>query len=45
MKSTENVGFEMSQHFLLTEAARTRSLATVARMSDEEAFQAFKLIR
>jgi transposase-like protein len=35
----------MSQHFLLTAAARTLSLATVARMSDEEAYQAFKLIR
>lgn len=44
MRSTENVG-HMSQHFLLSSAARSLSLATVARMSDEEAWQAFKLIR
>src|SRR4051812_32532197 len=42
--STEIVG-TMSQHFLLSSAARSLSLATVARMSDEEAFNAFKLIR
>jgi transposase-like protein len=42
--STENVGV-MAQHFLLSSAARTLSLATVARMSDEEAWEAFKLIR
>jgi transposase-like protein len=35
----------MSQHFLLSSAARTLSLATVARMSDEEAWNAFKAIR
>jgi transposase-like protein len=35
----------MSQHFLLTAAARTLSLASVARMSDEEAREAFKAIR
>jgi transposase-like protein len=35
----------MAQHFLLSSAARTLSLATVARMSDEEAWEAFKLIR
>jgi transposase-like protein len=35
----------MSQHFLLSSAARSLSLATVARMSDEEAWDAFKLIR
>jgi len=35
----------MSQHFLLSSAARSLSLATVARMSDEEAWEAFKLIR
>jgi transposase-like protein len=35
----------MPQHFLLSSAARTLSLATVARMSDEEAWQAFKAIR
>ena len=35
----------MPQHFLLSAAARTLSLASVARMSDEEAWQAFKLIR
>ena len=35
----------MSQHFLLSAAARSLSLAKVARMSDEEAHDAFKLIR
>jgi transposase-like protein len=35
----------MAQHFLLSAAARSLSLATVARMSEEEAWQAFKLIR
>jgi transposase-like protein len=35
----------MAQHFLLTAAARSLSLATVARMSDGEAYQAFRLIR
>jgi hypothetical protein len=35
----------MSQHFLLSAAARTMSLAKVMRMSDDEARSAFKLIR
>lgn len=35
----------MSQHFLLSAAARSLSLATVARMSDEEALETFKRIR
>ena len=35
----------MSQHFLLTAAARTLSLAKVMRMSDDQAFEAFKAIR
>jgi transposase-like protein len=35
----------MAQHFLLTSAARTLSLSRVARMSDEEAHEAFKAIR
>jgi transposase-like protein len=35
----------MAQHFLLSAAARSLSLATVARMSDEEAWNAFKAIR
>lgn len=35
----------MSQHFLLSAAARTLSIAKVARMSDGEAFDAFKNIR
>src|SRR5580692_11418560 len=35
----------MTQHFLLSSQARSLSLATVARMTDEEAFQAFKLVR
>ncbi|MGB7126611.1 MAG: transposase, partial [Methylovirgula sp.] len=44
MRSTENVGL-MSQHFLLSSAARSLSLAKVARMSEEEARDAFRLIR
>jgi transposase-like protein len=35
----------MPQHFLLTSAARTLSLASVARMSDEEAEAVFRNIR
>jgi transposase-like protein len=35
----------MSQHFLLSPAARSLSLANVARMSGEEAHDAFRLIR
>ncbi|MFG1189243.1 IS1595 family transposase [Xanthobacter flavus] len=35
----------MAQHFLLSSAARSLSLAKVARMSDEEAHDAFRLIR
>lgn len=35
----------MAQHFLLSSAARTLSLASVARMSDEQAFEAFRQIR
>jgi transposase-like protein len=35
----------MSQHFLLSKAARTLSLASVARMSDEEARATFARIR
>ena len=35
----------MLQHFLLTAAARTLSLASVARMSDEEAHARFAAIR
>ena len=35
----------MAQHFLLSAAARTLSLAKVARMSEEEARDAFRMIR
>jgi hypothetical protein len=35
----------MAQHFLLTSAARTLSLASVARMSDEEAERVFVHLR
>src|SRR5579863_10351788 len=35
----------MSQHFLLSTAARSLSLASVARMSEEEAREAFQRIR
>jgi transposase-like protein len=44
MTSTKNVGV-VTQHYLLSAAARSLSLATVARMSDEEAWNAFRLIR
>ncbi len=35
----------MAQHFLLSSAARSLSLAKVARMSDDEARDAFRIIR
>lgn len=35
----------MAQHFLLSAAARTLSLAKVMRMSDDQAFDAFRAIR
>ena len=35
----------MTQHFLLTAAARTLTLASVARMSDEEAERVFVRLR
>jgi transposase-like protein len=35
----------MSQHFLLSPQARTLSLAKVMRMSDDQAYEAFKSIR
>ena len=35
----------MSQHFLLSRAARSLSLARVARLSDEEAHDTFRMIR
>lgn len=35
----------MAQHFLLSRAARTLSLAKVARMSEDEAHDAFRMIR
>ena len=35
----------MSQHFLLSAAARTLSLAQIMRMSDDEARDTFKRIR
>lgn len=35
----------MSQHYLLSAKARTLSLSTVLRMSDQEAFEAFTAIR
>ncbi|UDF03495.1 IS1595 family transposase [Asticcacaulis sp. AND118] len=35
----------MAQHFLLSAAARTLSLVKVMRMSDDQAFEAFKAIR
>jgi len=35
----------MSQHFLLSAAARTLSLAQVMRLPDDEAYETFKLVR
>ena len=35
----------MAQHFLISAKARSLSLAKVARLSDEEAYQTFKLVR
>jgi hypothetical protein len=35
----------MSQHFLLSPAARSLSLAQVLRLSDEEAFAVFRRVR
>lgn len=35
----------MAQHFLLSAKAKTLSLASVMRMSDDQAFEAFKAIR
>src|ERR1043166_1478116 len=42
-----NIGFgaPVAQHFLLSAAARTLSLASVARMSDDEARATFQRIR
>ena len=44
MRSTQNVG-PYVQHFHLSKAARSLSLARVARLSVEEAFDTFGLIR
>lgn len=45
MLSGIEFGVSVSQHFLLSAAAKTLSLSAVARMSDEEARDAFKGIR
>jgi len=39
------IGFDMSQHFLLSSRAKTLSLASVFRMSDAEAETAFRGVR
>ena len=39
------MGYKLGQHFLLSAAARTLSLATVLRMSDEEAHAKFAALR
>jgi transposase-like protein len=39
------IGFDMSQHFLLSPAAKTLSLAKVMRMTDEAARTAFRKVR
>ena len=36
---------DMAQHFLLSTKARTLSLATILRLSDDDAYEAFKAIR
>lgn len=44
--SVENMDIkQMAQHFLLSTVARSLSLAKVARMSEEDARDAFRLIR
>ena len=45
MRSTKTVGLAVAQHFLLSPAAKTLSIASVARLSDEEAFESFRQIR
>jgi transposase-like protein len=42
---TKIVGHQMAQHFLLSAAARSLNLAKVARLSDDEARDAFRMIR
>jgi transposase-like protein len=42
---THRIWRQMAQHFLLSTAARTLSLAKVMRMSDDQAYDAFKAIR
>lgn len=45
-KRYEDIGFRyMCQHFLLSKKARTLSLGKVLRLSDDEAYAAFKEIR
>lgn len=39
------IGFDMSQHFLLSPAAKTLSLVKVMRMTDAEAKMAFRKVR
>jgi hypothetical protein len=39
------IGFDMSQHFLLSRTAKTLSLAMVFRMSDAEAERTFRSVR
>jgi len=42
----EDIGYsDMAQHFLLSKEARTLSLREVLRLSDDEAYAAFKAIR
>ena len=42
---THRIWLQMAQHFLLSTKARTLSLARVLRLSDDEAWEAFKSIR
>ena len=45
MRSAETDGLSTVQHFLKSRAARSLSIAQVARLDDEEAFQCFKMVR
>ena len=40
-----HIGFDMSQHFLLSRQAKTLSLTMVFRMSDEQAEATFRSVR
>ncbi len=45
MRSAETDGLSTVQHFLKSRAARSLSIAQVARLGDEEAFECFRMVR